>query len=70
MLISSLMLDDKFRYNLMEVRIVTNIEILTLMSCVLSTGIEFKLEKEAPKTEQTIIGRSKYLVSELYSKYL
>jgi hypothetical protein len=54
MLISSLILDDKFRYNLIEVRMVTNIEILTLMSCALSSGIEFKLENEAPKTEQTI----------------
>ncbi len=61
MLISSLMLDDKFRYNLMEVRTAINMDMEVVIMVDFSAGTEFKPENEDEKTEQTITGRSKYL---------
>jgi hypothetical protein len=58
------MLDDKFRYNLIDVKTAMNMLIEVVIMVDLLTGTEFKPEKEDEKTEQTITGRSKYLLSD------
>jgi hypothetical protein len=55
------MLDDKFRYNLMELRTAMNMLMEVVIIVALPTGTEFKPENEDEKTEHTITGRSKYL---------
>jgi hypothetical protein len=64
------MLEFKLRYNLMEVNIAINIEIVVVIISIRGCDTELIDPKEELKTEQTITGRSKYLLTDLNSRNL